>query len=186
IPVNNLYNYSYTQQIYLSTEIGQSGFINTIRFYWQGNGTMTENNDWTVYLGYKTANTFASNTDWVPIAELTEVFSGIVPTPSAAGFTVEIPLAAPFLYDMSLGNLVVAVDENSAGYEYNSNMFRYTSGTDRSLYYRADGTNPDPASPPTASAAPYDFYNNIQIEMTPLTACSGTPNGGVATSSSNP
>ena len=105
IPVNTLYNYSYTQQIYLSTEIGQSGFINTIRFYWQGNGTMTENNDWTVYLGYKTANTFASNTDWVPIAELTEVFSGIMPTPSAAGFTVEIPLAAPFLYDMSLGKI---------------------------------------------------------------------------------
>src|SRR5690606_16794134 len=106
IPVNNLYNYTYSQQVYLASEIGVSGNITKLRFYFNA-GTMLENDDWTVYLGYKTTYTFSGSTNWVPIGSLTQVFSGILPTPSSSGFTLEIPLTTPFYYDMSLGNLVV-------------------------------------------------------------------------------
>lgn len=172
IPINNLYGYSYTQQIVLSTEIGMPGRIAKIRFKHNA-GSMALNDDWTVYLGYKTANSFASTTDWLPLTALTQVYSGTV---TASGGWVEITLPAPFIYLPSNGNLVIAVDENSPSYTYTSNMFTTNAGTGRSIYYRADGTNPSPASPPTGTV--YAFYNTLQLDMFGLSACSGVPAGG--------
>ncbi len=175
LPINNLYNYSYTQQILLSSEIATSGDIAKIRFKYN-TGSLANNDNWTVYLGYKSAATFASTTDWVPIGSLTSVFTGTV---TASGGWIELILSTPFTYNTALGNLVVAVDENSPSYTYTSNMFPYNSGTNRAIHYRADGTNPDPASPPTASGR-LNFFNTIQLDF----ACATSP--VISASSSSP
>lgn len=166
IPINNLWGYTYSQQILYSSEIGMSGNISKVRFKYN-TGSLVNNDNWKVFLGYTTATTFTSGTSWVPLSALTEIFTGTV---TASGGWIEITLATPFLYNMSSGNLVVAVDENSASYTYTSNMFPENSSTvNRSIYYRSDGTNPDPASPPSGTL--YNKYNTIQLDITPNLAC---------------
>ena len=184
IPINNYYGYTYSQQIILSSEIGMDGNITKIKFYWLGVGNLNNGQNWTVYLGYTTASTFTSGTSWVPLGSLTQVFSGTVAQPSGAGYTCEVTLTTPFLYEQANGNLVIAVDENQSGYSSSTNVFKTTAGANRSIYYRSDGTNPNPASPPTGTL--YGYYNNMQLEMVSSTPCAGTPAPGNTVASANP
>ncbi|MCC6385295.1 MAG: hypothetical protein IT241_09090, partial [Bacteroidia bacterium] len=184
IPVNSLWNYSYTQQIVLASEIGMDGAITKLTFYWNA-GSLTNNNDWTVYMGYKSSSTFSSTTDWVPLANLTQVFSGNIVQPLIAGFTCEVLLTTPFNYAQANGNLVIAVDQNDPSYTYTSNMFMTTAGTGRAIHYYSDGTNPDPASPPTANAV-LAVFNTMQLEIYPSSPCSGTPSAGTTITSQTP
>src|SRR5690606_18459819 len=85
IPINNFYSYTYSQQIILSSEIGMDGNITKIKFYWLGVGDLNNGQNWTVYLGYTTASSFANSTSWVPFGCLTQVFCGSVAQRSRAG-----------------------------------------------------------------------------------------------------
>ncbi|MCK9158794.1 MAG: choice-of-anchor J domain-containing protein, partial [Candidatus Cloacimonas sp.] len=95
--------------------------------------------------------TFSSTTDWEPLANLTQVFAGDVSSyvPLANNW-MEIPLTTPFNYN-NTDNLVIAVDENTSDYASMS-WGAFTSGSNTGIYYYNDSTNPDPASPPTASS----------------------------------
>lgn len=147
-PISSCWGYSYTQQIYTKAQINTLGQITKIRFYYVS-GTTTQSVDWVIYLGHTTKTSFTSTSDWVPIGSLTQVYSGTVTYP-ATGNWMEITLTTPFNYN-NADNLVVAVDENTAGYFCSINWYGFTSGTNTGIYYRSDGTNPNPASPPTAS-----------------------------------
>lgn len=177
-PINSLYHYSYTQQIYPATSINQNGFITKIRFYFNA-GSLNTNNDWTVYLGYKSTTTFSGTSDWLPVGQLTQVYQGVIPNPSGYGWTIELTLTNPFYYDMSLGNLVVAVDENSASYSYTSNMFRLTSGSGtRTLYAYSDGVNMGPTNPTAGNVSSSSNLADIQLEIVAPTSCVAGAAGG--------
>jgi hypothetical protein len=150
LPLYGLYGYNYTQQIYTQAQIGVAGNITKIRFYYVS-GTITNSKDWVVYMGHTTKTTFATTTDWEPLANLTQVFAGDVTSlvPLANNW-MEITLSTPFAYN-NTDNLIVAVDENTAGYASMS-WGAFTSGTNTGIYYYSDTINPDPASPPTASS----------------------------------
>ena len=88
LPINSCYGYSYSQQIYLESELndngGGPGPITKIRFYLNTSANpITAWDNWTVYLGSTTKDVFLSTSDWVPVSELTEVFSGTIPNPVA-------------------------------------------------------------------------------------------------------
>ena len=151
-PVYSYYGYNYTQQIYTSAEITAGGAtagmqINAIRFYWNGTGNLTNTNVWTVYLGNTTQASFANSSNWVALASLTSVYNGNVALPTAAGW-MTITLTTPYIWNGD--NIVVAIDENVASYG-NTAYWCYTSTSSnyRALYYYSDGTNPNPASPPS-------------------------------------
>jgi len=150
LPLYGLYGYNYTQQIYTQAQIGVAGNITKIRFYYVS-GTITNSKDWVVYMGHTTKTTFATTTDWEPLANLTQVFAGDVTSlvPLANNW-MEITLSTPFAYN-NTDNLIVAVDENTAGYASMS-WGAFTSGTNTGIYYYSDTINPDPAAPPTASS----------------------------------
>jgi hypothetical protein len=165
VPISSCWGYSYTQQIYLSSEVtndgGGSGPITTIRFYYASGGTdYAKWNEWTIYLGNTAKSVFATTTDWVPLSGLTEVFSGTIPAP-VAGTWLEFTLPVPF--DYTGGNLVVAVDENVSGYSCSANWQSFAPGGNRGIYYRSDGTNPDPASPPSGTFS--TTLSQVQFEM---------------------
>lgn len=152
-PVNSCYGYNYTQQIVKASEYaasgGVAGEITKLRFYYSGGVTSFTNwTTWTVYLGTTTKTSFASNTDWEPVSNLTQVFTGTV-TPVAANW-FEITFTAPFVYN-GTSNLIVAVDENVAGFTCTALFGSYASDANTGIYYRSDGTNPDPATPPSAT-----------------------------------
>ncbi|MGC9361463.1 MAG: choice-of-anchor D domain-containing protein, partial [Candidatus Syntrophosphaera sp.] len=151
LPINAYYGYTYSQVIYLQSELGGACIIDSIAYYWGGATDVCDaSNNWTVYMGTTNLDVFATNTDWLPLGSLTQVFSGEVALPMAAGW-ITIVLDNPFVYT-GTDNLVIGVDENEPGYDYPYGEFHCTASTGvRGLLYYSDGTNPDPAAPPTAS-----------------------------------
>src|SRR5690554_810653 len=154
IPVAN-YSFNYNQQIVTASEYGLGGggvgSITKIRYKPTAVGTVTVWNDWTVYIGHTTKTEFTSTTDWVPLAQLTQVFSGVVTTNPVAGDWFEITFTTPFNY--TGGNIVIAIDENTAGWSSAPTWSAYTSTPNSGIYYRTDtvADNPNPATPPTAT-----------------------------------
>jgi len=184
-PLYTCYGYNYSQQIYLASEIsaggGSAGSISKIRFYYGSGGTTYANwRSWTVYLGNTSQSSFSGTTNWIPVGSLTQVFSGNIATP-VAGTWLEITLDAPFAY--SGGNLVVAIDENSSSYSCTASWRSFVSGSNRGLLYYSDGTNPNPASPPTATRIDGTI---AQIQLEFATPCAGVPNPGNTVASVNP
>ena len=63
LPMNSLYNYSYTQQIYTAEEIGMAGTINSITVWMYGNANLYEM-PFDIYMVETDKADFVSNTDW--------------------------------------------------------------------------------------------------------------------------
>jgi hypothetical protein len=82
LPVYSCYGYSYSQQLYTSAELTAAiGTTNTVitkvRFYVSATAATQSNyNQWTVYIGNTTKTTFSSTTDWVPLSQMSQVYSG--------------------------------------------------------------------------------------------------------------
>ena len=144
IPVKLNYDYTYSQVIYLQSEINAIGDITTLT--WDFSETSIANSsDWTIYLGTTIKTEFSSSSDWIPLDSLTEVFSGIVTLNAENKVVVDI---SDFTYNNN-SNLVIAVDENTSNYESYSYGFYCTSVTNkRGLAHYADNFNPDPANLP--------------------------------------
>lgn len=150
-PITSCYGYSYTEQIYLQSEIGASGNITSVSFYVNSLPSSTANSeDWTIYMGHTTQADYATNTSWIGATTMTQVFSGTVSFP-AAGNWMTITLSTPFAYN-NTDNLVIAVDENMSGWNCTVQWANTNVGSNRTIYYRSDSNNPDPLSPPSASS----------------------------------
>ncbi|MES2480114.1 MAG: hypothetical protein V4561_13585, partial [Bacteroidota bacterium] len=184
-PIYTFYGYNYSQSTYLASEIvaagatsGTPGYISSISYnlatYYTSWPTYCK--DWVVYMGNTSKSTFSGTTDWVALSGLTKVYDGTV-TPTGTGW-VKITFPTAFYWD-GTSNLVVAVDENTAGYTSTMPWRTTTKTGTRSISYYSDGTNPNPSSPPTANTS-YAGTPNIQIDYTPATPCSGTTVGGSA------
>ena len=191
VPIYGNYGYTYSQQIYLASEInplaqGQPSNITKIRFFYSS-GAITASNNWTIYIGNTAQASFSGTTNWVPYANLSQVFSGVVTAPAGDNW-MEITLTTPFVYSGS-GNIVVAVDENAPNYD--GQVYWRTNATSgqRSIQYRNDSNNPNPATPPTANAT-NGFVPQIEFVHELAPACAGTPvhktaNASVSTICSN-
>ncbi len=145
LPIEPYYGYTYSQSIYTASELNLGvSQINKIAYHYNGNSTWTDNI--VVYMGNTTKTSFSSTSDWIALANITEVYNGTFTAPATAGW-VEITLDTPFTYDGS-SNLVIGIDENTSGYHASDDEFYcYSSGSNRSIYYYSDSINPDPASP---------------------------------------
>jgi large repetitive protein len=183
-PLYTCYSYNYSQQIYLANEISSgAGLITKVRFYYATGGTSYSYwSDWTLYLGNTTKSSFNSNTDWESYSNLTQVYNANIATP-ATGTWIELELSTPFVY--SGGNLVVALDENSPNYSCTATWGAYNTGSDRSMLYYSDGTNPNPQSPPTSNVGASVYNNRLQFDIVPVAACAGTPVAGTITGPSS-
>ena len=149
-PISTYYGYSYVQQIFTKQEINANaaGNITGLKFYLNPASSLSSSSQWTVYLGQTAKTSFDSDSDWIALPQLTQVFSGTV---THTNGVVEITFATPFAYN-NVSNLVLAAEENSQGYDQNDAdeaMYVYNSSQSTALYYRNDFTDPDPAAPPS-------------------------------------
>ena len=143
LPVNTYYNYSYTQQLFLASEMGSANLITNIAFKYAYSSPTNKLTNVKIYMGHTTKDVFASNTDTVPFADLTEVYSGNLNC-SQGWNTFE--LDQPFSYN-GTDNLVLALFDNVYGYD--GNLYQFvcaTAGGDRALDYYSDSQVPDPAN----------------------------------------
>ena len=120
-PVSSFFSYSYVQQIYPKQEINANaaGNITGLTFYVDPSSTLTESSNWTVYLGHTSKTAFSSGTDWIPAAQLTQVFTGTV---TRNNNKVQVVFTTPFAYN-NVDNLVVAAKENSPNIDINNFCF---------------------------------------------------------------
>ena len=63
LPMNSLYNYSYTQQIYTAEEIGMAGTINSITMWMYGTATLPART-FNIYLKEVDKETYTGYADW--------------------------------------------------------------------------------------------------------------------------
>ncbi|AZA93171.1 Por secretion system C-terminal sorting domain [Chryseobacterium nakagawai] len=123
VPIDNFWEYSYSQQIFKKQEINTNaaGNITGLKFYVNPNVNIADASDWVVYLGHTSKSEFASESDWVALSDLTEVYAGTI---SAVNDVVELTFSVPFPYN-NTQNLVVAVDENNPEYNYSEDRAFY-------------------------------------------------------------
>lgn len=175
-PLYSCFGYSYSQQIYTEAELTAAGaagpgVISKVAFKTGSSVVASTVNfqDWVIYMGGTPMSAFASATSWVPYADLTEVYNGLMP-PLFASSWVEFELATPFVWD-GVSNIVVGVDENTSGWYCTQSWAAFPSGANRGILYYSDGTNPDPSSPPSANYGPNATIAQIQFEYTPSLGC---------------
>ncbi len=167
-PIAPRYNYSYTQTLYLKTEINTAyTSVKSLAYYWDGSADGPASNSWTIYLGNTTRPKFNSLYDWVPADSLTQVFSGTVNLPEQAGW-ININLTTIFDNDKT-GNLVIAIDENETGHDAPYGSFLGSSvSTCRTLSFGSDTVNPNPAAPPASGSGQSQLsaIANVLLEFT--------------------
>jgi len=181
LPIESYYGYTYSQSIFLQSEVNTPGQrIEKIWYNWNGIEEDLLSNAWTIWMGHTALTSFADGSSWIPLANLSQVFTGEVALPATPGW-IEIILDTPFVYN-NTDNLVIAVDENEPGYGSSSNYFYCTAdAAARSIRYYSDSTNPDPAAPVQGTAVL--GYPNVMLQFGDLPT--GAPDPVVITYPAN-
>jgi hypothetical protein len=166
LPFDPYYGYTYSQSIYYASEINANGNITSLQWYFSGNSgsTIPDSQNITVYLGHTTKTSFSSNTDWESFSGLTAVYTGGVPV-NGPGW-VTITFTTPFAYN-GTDNLLIAVDENMPSFDASTDDFYNTAvSSPRTIFFRSDSVNPDPATPPTTGTllSTVSFVPNVILQ----------------------
>ena len=172
-PVNNYYNYTYSQTLVQADEIGASGDISAINFNYAGTSNMTAKTSCTIYMAHTTVSSFSSNGDFVPVDAMQPVYAGAF---NFSNGWNRIVLSTPFPYD-GVNNLVIAIDDNSGRYGSTSQTFYVDQTADfsTSVFY-GDSQNPNANSNESLAAysgskTVYAMRPNMLLELCPANSC---------------
>lgn len=141
LPFNSFYNFSFTEQIYLASEIQFAGYIKAISFRIAYSYNIGSVADIDVYLKNVSRNSFSDATDYEPVSSDDLVFSGEWEIPADTDDWITITFDTPFRYN-GADNLLIAIDENSS--DYAIRYFRCSDVIGATLSYSDDNQNPDP------------------------------------------
>ena len=167
VPVTTFYNYSYSQQIYDASCIGDPGIITHIAFQWAFS-TPKDYPNQTIYLMNTTKSTFTGVNDYLPISQFTQVYSGTVYyTNTAPGGWVLIELDTPFEYDGD--NLCIAYNNNKGTGWFSGNTFHRTSAPGKSIVYYQDTGPINPANPSASNTSAETSRANAKFVVCPGT-----------------
>ena len=139
IPVNNYYRYTFSEQIFLASEMNGAGTINNISFDYAYSSATSSKTDVDIYLKHTTQSTFSSSSDFIDTTGAQLVYHGHLNCHQ--GWNT-FNFTTPFQYN-GTDNLVLIVDDNSNDYDGNSYVFNvHATGANRTLYYYSDSDNP--------------------------------------------
>ena len=141
VPYNTFYNYSFTEQIFLASEIEYAGNIKAVSFRLAYSYNTEYTSDIVVYLKNVSRSTFEDTADYEPVTEEDIVFSGPWTIPADYDGWITIEFDTPFAYN-GTDNLLIAVDENSE--DYAIRYFRFTAPPNTVLSYCSDIWNLNP------------------------------------------
>ena len=134
LPMNSLYCYSYSQQIYTAEEIGMAGTINSITMWMYGNANLYEM-PFDIYMLEVDKDAFDGNTDWVPVTAADIVYSGTVTVHNTDAEPFTFDLSAPFDYSGD-GNLLIAFNNTTGQWKsgLNGKVFGTAEDPIRAIY----------------------------------------------------
>jgi hypothetical protein len=159
VPTYYLYDYGWSQVIYLQSEIVESMEISGVSYYVDNSPSNYEMLDQRIYLKHTTLATFPDAAyDDPATAGFTQVFQGDV-TWNGSGWH-EITFDTPFAYNGS-DNLIVYWQNHDADYASSGPKFRYTAQSNRAKYKYADN------SFPAVSGSRNNYASNIRLHYVP-------------------
>ena len=168
LPMNSLYEYSYSQQIYTPSEIGTAGTIHSITIWMRGASDL-HTMPFDIYMLEVEAGEFATTTSWIPVTASDVVYSGSVTVHNTTDSAYTFELTVPFTYS-GTGNLLICFDNNSGAWKsgLNGKVFQTEDGVSRAMYVRRDGTDYNPLNMSGITAtAKTSLRNVISINITP-------------------
>ena len=160
LPMNSLYNYSYTQQIYTADEMGMGGTINSITMWMYGTATLPART-FSIYMKEVDKNDFSGNTDWVTVEASDMVYSGTVAFNNTTAEAYTFTLDTPFEYS-GTNNLLVCFNNTTGTWNSGLNGMVFGASGDpiRAMYVRQDGGAYNPYNP-TFSATSTTYQRNV-------------------------
>ena len=157
LPTQQFYNYSYTQQLYLASELVGIDSIAHIAFQ-VADGYEASQRNVTLYLGNTSKSLFANTSDYVAASALTQVYTGTI---GGTGW-IDIALSNVFVRNAD-SNLVVVVDDNTGSYTSTISWVATSTATQRALYYYHDNGDITPAAPSANNQGAVNYVNQISI-----------------------
>ncbi|MBR5028395.1 MAG: fibronectin type III domain-containing protein, partial [Bacteroidales bacterium] len=181
LPINNNSNYSYTQQLYTNAELGGPKNLTAVEFFYQSNTAMTAKDSVTIYLGHTNLSTFQSYNDYIPVNQLTPVYTGNL-NATSRGWN-RFVFNTPFYYN-GVDNLVIAIDDNSGVSQGSSYPFYVHNASNKAIFfYSSTDVNP---SALTISGTLYSYRNSIKfISPCNNSASCVAPNARILSNTSN-
>ena len=146
-PISPYYGTSYSQSIYLASEINASGNVTSIEYALNAGSDLSGSDDNVdVWIGHTAKTAFDSASDWVDVSTLSHVL--VDGTVTVANDVLIITFSSSFAYN-GTDNLVVAIDANESGYDGSADYVLSTNGPteDMTLDQKSDTTNSDPTAP---------------------------------------
>ncbi|MCR4827293.1 MAG: fibronectin type III domain-containing protein, partial [Bacteroidales bacterium] len=168
LPINNYYKNSWSEMIYPASDITESGYITSIGFDVSAVASGYQCNTITIYMGTTANEAHSSNSDWLPMDALTEVWSATDwPLPTTTGW-LTFDLDNPFLYDGN-DNLVIVISKTMPNYT-NGLKFRYTTGISNCCLYRRNDNDVSYADHPSGNTGTLSAQlPNLQLTFSTTT-----------------
>ncbi|MBP5798107.1 MAG: fibronectin type III domain-containing protein [Bacteroidales bacterium] len=166
-PMNSLYNYSYSQQIYTADEINMAGTITSITIWMYGNENLYEM-PFDIYMVETDKDAFSSKTDWVTVTSDDIVYSGSVTVHNTEAEAYTFELSTSFNYT-GVGNLLIAFNNTTGQWKSGLNGMVFGAAGDpvRAIYAIQDSGAYDPTAPTFTANATTNIKNVIELDITP-------------------
>ncbi|MGZ3903593.1 MAG: GEVED domain-containing protein [Bacteroidia bacterium] len=181
-PLGSFFGYERSALLFRQSEIGTLGQINSIAFYCDTSIHSPGKTPVKVYMSEQTDSVFLANTT-VATEEsgMQLVFNDTLQGSAfVSGQWTVITLSTPFLKLTSRPlKIVIETNAGGAGNEnsLSKSFYHFSSGYNNFQYWSSDNT------PPTNQGIRSLMRPNIQIGITTVSACSGTPIAGTTVSS---
>lgn len=161
VPFEQYYNNGWVQMIYPASAFASAGTISSVS--WYVNSALSKNyTSLQIYMGTKAESTHSSTSDWLPMSDLTLVYSSDGGTIGSAAGWETYTLDTPFEYN-GQDNLVIVCSRKGS---WGSIYYRYTSNSNAVLY-RGNDSNASYADHPGSSTGTRSAYlPNIKINIT--------------------
>ena len=162
-PTNIWYNYSISEQVYRASQIGRTGLINSISFFYANADGWEASRDLDVYL-VAADKDFTSSTDWLPAYDSEKYFSGTVKFKYG---WVTIKLDRPFKYEGTTSLAVIVNDRTGdySGPRYFLGFHDPSFPFYESIYSCTDDGAFDPSSLSSVSGSYSSYRNQIRFEF---------------------
>ena len=159
LPVNNYYNYSYTQQLIDREEFNGATIISGIDFDYAYSGNSTEKDSCTIYLANTSATSLSEGFVAYDSLAFVAVYTGSLNC--STGWN-HFEFSTPFAYD-GTSNLLVVVHDNSSGYDGSSYTFNAHSAIGMSRYIYNDNYPYDIAN--IGSGSTLSYRANMRLHV---------------------
>lgn len=140
VPFNNYYENSWSQAIFTAQELTRGGTISSLQFHCAAIASEPfVDDELTIYMAHTTKTIASDSYDWIPAADLIQVYSATsFAHPTDTGWFF-IDLQTPFQYN-GTDNLALVISRHSSAYAENQ-VYTYSTVESGAVLYRENDSD---------------------------------------------